>query len=86
MQEVNFVLHQDHGDVAALVLDLSLPLLDGLERRVVRGREGYDAGLSAPIIGLCYCVKLLLAGSVPQHESDIFAAGSAGGGKKKNVE
>ena len=46
MKEINFVLDEDHGDVAALVLDLPLPGLDGLERRPVRRREHDDASLT----------------------------------------
>ena len=46
MKEINFVLDEDHGDVAALVLDLPLPGLDGLERRPVRRREDDDASLT----------------------------------------
>ena len=35
VQEINFVLDEDHGNVAALVLHLPLPGLDSLEGRPV---------------------------------------------------
>ena len=45
VKEINFVLDENHGHVAALVLHLPFPGLDGLERRLVRRREDYDASL-----------------------------------------
>jgi hypothetical protein len=48
VQEINLVLDEDHGNVAALVLHLALPGLDGLEGRAVGRREDDDARLKIP--------------------------------------
>ena len=72
VEEVQLGHDQHHGDVAALLLHLLLPLGDGLERLPVNTGEGEDTGLGAPVVSSGDAVELLLTGGVPQHQSDVL--------------
>ncbi len=77
MHEIDLVLHQDHGDAAALVLHLSLPFSHSVERCSVSGGEGDHARLSPSVVSFGDGIELLLTCRVPEHQSDLFAHHSA---------
>ena len=76
MQQVDFVLHQNHWDMATFLLDFAFPFLNCFERRPIRRREGNDTGLGTSVVSLGDGVELFLAGSVPEHQPNVFTAGT----------